>query len=458
MNVWTPVFSSSTHAEAMLCPDILPLILDLFDPTRNEDKNTLQSLALTSHFFAARCQAILFKEIFLCDIRGTPHKPLSKAFIPIGKRCKLLMQLLKSRPHLIELVQRVKVGMSGCEKALGKIKEFQALLTMLLSRPGIRCFQTFHLRGDCFLANNNSFQNHLLYPFLATRVTSLCFDSVRDLPIAAVAHCENLQSLSVKNTKMQQGSDLIHVLPNGGPKIKVLHHETSLELLKYLIVEPSKQQPFIDVGGLKQYTTSFRTPSADIPLFATICAFATQSLQTVALTVDLFNEGLSNTQGFDLLDFSHCRRVESLKMELNISLMGPTDCQSRLHDVAVALQTFPKSSDLRRLTLLLHIHSAQYHPHYLRSCKTAWTTLDTELARISDHQPVSIEVSIKYSTDAYHPGNEEMANELEGIFRNINTEFLALTRARKRGSFRLLFEFVNECYSDASYCRRWLHY
>ncbi|PPR03392.1 hypothetical protein CVT24_012517 [Panaeolus cyanescens] len=451
----------SGYVADVLCTDVLQLILEMFDPGKMDDRATLQALSLVSHFFAARCQPLLFREIFLCDIRGTPHEPLSKGFTPIGKRCKVLMRLLTSRPHLIELIQRVKVGMSGgYEKGLGKIKEFQALLTMLFSQPGIRGPQAFHIVGECFISNKNSFEKNVFYPFLATRITALCIDAVWNLPMAVIAHCENLEDLTLigKYAKLDEDSVSIPILINGGPKIKVLRHTGPTPVLQCLLTDPVTGQPFIDLKSLKQYRPTFKSPSADIPLFATVCSIGAQSLASIVLTVDLFNETLPDTQGFDLLDFSHCWHVELMKLDLTISLVQPSDCLSRLHDVAAALQTFPKCNDLRKLILQLHIHSAQYYPNFLKSSKVAWITLDAELKRISDHKPVSVEVLIKYSTDVYHPSNEEMANELEGVFRNIISECLALTRERQEGSFALLFEFVNECYSHASYCRRWLHY
>lgn len=84
-----------------LPPELYEAIIDHLD----DDNNTLKQCALVSHFFAHRCQQLLFKSVTL----ARPFKQFEGNIVSKNWPSQNLYRILVSSPHLSQLIQELEI-------------------------------------------------------------------------------------------------------------------------------------------------------------------------------------------------------------------------------------------------------------------------------------------------------------------------------------------------------------
>lgn len=295
---------------------IIMRILDSLNPGQWEDRTALQAASLCSRAFRRMCQTILFREIHLHDIRGTHNNPLREGYISISKRSERLHRMLKKSPNLTTLVNKLAITISGYEKGLGKIKAFRELLGFI-SGTGVPNLKSLYIKGDCTMKENRSFEKRILYPFLASRITHLALDGVRDVPVTLIAHCSNLANLKLHNAQLEPPESVPSLLPSDKiPSLKALEITGSYSMINTLISKPSETVPFLRLTRLTQYTTSLNCPSHDIPFLTRVLRLNQASLKILDLSLILFNNRITGFPGTCMTIMTVRRLMKFINMSL----------------------------------------------------------------------------------------------------------------------------------------------
>ncbi|CAA7262883.1 unnamed protein product [Cyclocybe aegerita] len=316
------------------------------------------------------------------------------------RRVATFLEILKISPWIAGYVQELHLWVSNTEgEAYGEDIGFLRVMSLLTEARTGSGLQRLTLRGAYYgLAFKDSLAlvKNLLRPYISPFITSLCITRLKNIPIAFVAECTHLESLSLHDLQSTMDEDLsLSHPPNARPpSIKTLEVINSDQFLKALLAgQASACAPCIDSSQLRRITSKPASRSDFQESIQAIINEAGNSLEEMEFTP---KHGHCNELVYvplhNLFDFSNSAGLKNLTIDVKV---GSPEEVDPIAGLVTILKTIPTDNRVARMKFRLYLgFNTVYHPD--RCLELNWRSLDLEIARISSGRPLRLQLEVWY--------------------------------------------------------------